>query len=93
MQTTILIHVSGPPATAINFTQVAEPLIAPVPPGTVLGHLTVEPAGWVGDIAVSGPDAPLLAVTGDLGVGSLDVVALAGLMDRRDYTATIATAE
>lgn len=81
MQTTIIIRVQGPAATDIKFAPTAGPFIAPVPHGTVFGKISVLPVGWVGDLAVSGPDAAFFAVS-----PSLEIMAGMELVAVRDYS-------
>ncbi len=84
MQTTIIIRVQGPAATAINFAPAAGPFIVPVPPGTVFGRLSVLPAAWVGDLVVSGPDARFFAVS-----PVMDIMANQPLTTVREYNITV----
>lgn len=84
MQTTIIIRVLPPAATAINFTPAAGPFISPVPRGTVFGRLSVLPTNWVGDLVVSGPDAAFFAVS-----PAMDIAAGQELVAVRDYNIVV----
>lgn len=65
----------------------ADSFTAPVPAGTVLGHIEVTPAGWIGSRLVSGPDAALVAID-----DALVVTAAKALTEAREYSVQIALA-
>lgn len=57
MQGTISIVTTAappPPATRAEFVPSAASLQIPVPLGATLGKLVIEPAGWLGEIKLSG---------------------------------------
>ena len=54
---TYTLVVSGSAATSAVFTPTATPLTAPVPPGTVVGSVEVEPDTWSGVLTVDAPFA------------------------------------
>jgi hypothetical protein len=47
--------INGQASTSAVFTPVSTPLQAPVAPGTVVGNVVVQPAGWSGVLTVDAP--------------------------------------
>lgn len=88
MQTSIVIHIAGPKATALVFTPAAGPFQAPVPKGTVFGKIAVTPAAWTGNLTVSGAAAATIGLN-----AAMEVVALADIPAGGDYAITVSAVE
>ena len=52
---TYTLVISGTASTSAVFMPVTTPFAAPVPPGTVVGNVVVQPAGWSGVLTVDAP--------------------------------------
>ena len=64
LNVSILVRSSSPSAsTGVAFTPSAAEFVAPVAAHTTMGTLAVEPAGWVGELTLSGPDAASFMLT------------------------------
>lgn len=68
-------------ATAITFTPINPEPQLPVASGTVVGTISVTPAGWSGTLTLSGSDGGLLAIS-----GTNVVVGSAALTQARSYS-------
>jgi hypothetical protein len=68
----LVITITGPPATTVTLTPVAPftgsgsafTAVAPIASGAVVGAISVQPAGWQGALSLSGADAAAFAVSG-----------------------------
>lgn len=69
----ITVVINSPPSTSVVFTAAQPSFTAPVPAGTVIGTLSVEPAGWSGAVSLSGNAA--LALNGLQVVAAVDLAA------------------
>lgn len=59
----VTFTISSAPAISGTFTPTPG-LVAPVLPGTILGTIAIQPAGWIGGLALTGPDAASLQIGG-----------------------------
>lgn len=67
LNVSILVRSSSPNAsTEITFTPSAAEFVAPVAAHTTMGSFAIEPAGWVGELTLSGPDAASFMMTTSL---------------------------
>jgi hypothetical protein len=83
MQSNITIRLHSPDATNVTFIPASDHFVTPIPKGVALGTLSIEPAGWGGDISMSGDDAGLFAVN-----DKLELVAAQDLTEPREYHLT-----
>ena len=64
LNVSILVRSSSPgSSTEITFTPSAAEFVAPVAAHTTMGNFAVEPAGWVGELTLSGSDAASFTMT------------------------------
>jgi hypothetical protein len=75
-------RVSGVPAASATFIPSAAAFVAPLPSGTVIGHIDIQPADWEGTILLSGANSDCIAVN-----SSRDVVTVT-VLTAGDYSAT-----
>jgi len=67
LNVSILVRSSTPGAsTEIIFTPSAAEFVAPVAAHAVMGTFAIQPAGWVGELTLSGPAAASFMLTTDM---------------------------
>lgn len=84
MELNISWTIESTPITSAVFVAEPGPFRSPVPAGTRLGHIEVQPAGWHGARAVTGADGAMIAVN-----DALEVITAQILTEARAYSATV----
>lgn len=86
---TFTLILASPAATGGTATPVSG-LPFPVPAGTLVGNISVLPAGWNGALALSGADAALFSIGG--ASPNYTLLAASALTVARTYNAAITPA-
>lgn len=69
---------------SVVFVPATDPIVCPVLKGALLGWISVEPASWLGQILVSGPDSNQVAID-----NQRRLVAARDIKEARDYEVVV----